>query len=73
MAETRIADNVWWHVREEAKKQKKTEKQEKQVVQPVKKEKPPKPQSRIDARFEDWAKRNEVDLRDLPIMQKEKK
>lgn len=54
MAETRIADNVWWHVNREARKQ------EKQV----------KPRSRIDAKFEEWAKRNDINLKDIPVMEK---
>ena len=57
MAETRIADNVWWHVKEEAKKQGKLS----------------KPKSRLDAKFEEWAKRNNVNLRDIPLMEKKKK
>ena len=57
MSETRIADNVWWHVKEEAKKQ----------------EKLAKPKNRLDAKFEEWAKRNNVDLKDIPLMEKKKK
>ena len=57
MAETRIADNVWWHVNKEARRQ----------------EKQAKPKSRIDAKFEEWAQRNGVALKELPIMRKEKK
>lgn len=53
---TRIADNVWWHVNKEARKQ----------------EKQAKPKSRIDAKFEDWAKRNNIDLNELPVMEKKK-
>ena len=51
--ETRIADNVWWHVKKEAQKNKQ-----------------PKPKSRIDAKFEEWAAKNEVDLKNIPLMEK---
>lgn len=56
MSETRIADNVAWHIHKEAKKQ----------------PKPPKPRKKIDAKFEDWAAKNKIDLRDIPVMKGKK-
>ena len=54
MTNTRIADNVAWHIHKEAKKQ----------------PKPPKPRSKIDTKFEEWAAKNKLDLRDIPVMRK---
>jgi hypothetical protein len=57
MTESRIADNVWWHVNKEARQQEKIK----------------KPKSRIDAKFEEWAARNKVDLKSMKLMEKPKK
>ena len=54
MSETRIADNVWWHVNKEARQQ----------------DKQAKPKSRIDAKFEEWAERNNINLKEIPVMEK---
>ena len=39
----------------------------------VKPEKPPQTVKRLDAKFEEWAKRNNVNLKDIPLMEKKKK
>ena len=54
MSETRIADNVWWHVNKEARQQEKIK----------------KPKSRIDAKFEAWAKKNNINIVEIPVMKK---
>jgi hypothetical protein len=58
MTETRIADNVAWHLKKEVKK--------------IKQQGNKTPgDARIDAKFKDWAKRNGVDL-NIPLMTKDK-
>ena len=32
----------------------------------------PKPKKRIDAKFEEWAKKNNIDLKTIPVMEKKK-
>lgn len=59
--QTRIADNVAWHLHQEVKKIKKD---------PSKKVPGDK---RIDAKFNDWAKRNGLNIQEIPVMRKEKK
>ena len=59
MAETRIADNVAWHIHKEAKKQPKMPK-------------PLKERKKIDTKFEAWAAKNNVNLKDIPLMSKER-
>lgn len=34
------------------------------------KERKPKPKSRIDLKFEEWAKRNGINLKEIPVMEK---
>ena len=52
--QTRIADNVAWHMSQELKK--------------IKKQKNVPGDKRIDAKFNDWAKRNGVNLAELKVM-----
>lgn len=58
MTKTRIADNVAWHIHQEVKKIKKERDPNKNVPG----------DRRIDARFNDWAKRNGVDLQSMKLM-----
>lgn len=58
--QTRIADNVAWHINQEIKKIKR-ERKEKGSVPAVK---------RIDAKFNDWARRNNINLNDIKLMEK---
>ena len=60
MAETRIADNVAWHIHKEAKKRPKMPK-------------PLKERKKIDTKFEAWAAKNNVNLKDIPLMQRKPK
>ena len=58
MTETKIADGATWH-------------KSHKPLKPIKKEAPQiKPKSRLDLKFEEWAKKNGVNLRDLKIMEK---
>ena len=38
----------------------------------VKKPKPPKERKKIDTKFEAWAAKNNVNLKDIPLMSKER-
>ena len=60
MTQTRIADNVAWHIHQEAKKAKK----EREGAMSHAK--------RLDAKFNEWAKRNGIDLDELKVMGKKK-
>lgn len=61
MTETRIADNVAWYLHQEVKKIKK------EKVQQSPPKKVAKPIPKIDVKFLEWAKRENIDLRDLKV------
>ena len=54
--QTRIADNVAWHMAKELKK--------------AKKMKNVPGDKRIDAKFNEWARRNNINLNDIKLMEK---
>ena len=66
MPETRIADNVAWHINQEVRKIRKERRAAKTKKEPI--PKPPKPKKKIDLLFEAWAKRENVDLNELGVM-----
>lgn len=59
MTESKIINGSGWHKKPTPPK-------------PPKPAKPNPPKGRLDAKFEEWAKRNNINLRDLKLMEKKK-